>query len=143
MHRNDPRWFAAAPSPINNWRPYMKSGYHGVAAQRDAHPREEQSVESRLAELAERWNPLIGEKARWEMCQDVNSLISDEVHRIQRYLQIRPNDTERVENLSELITRRGVFSAIREKTDFREYVQLYVLKLLRSSRPGRSGKTRL
>lgn len=121
----------------------MKSGYHGVAAQRDAHPREEQSVESRLAELAERWNPLIGEKARWEMCQDVNSLISDEVHRIQRYLQIRPNDTERVENLSELITRRGVFSAIREKTDFREYVQLYVLKLLRSSRPGRSGKTRL
>ena len=73
---------------------------------------QKQSADARLKELAETWNPLVAERARQEYIEDVNSLIRDQVRRIQRSLAIKPADMDRVRSLSTQIAANGVFAEI-------------------------------
>jgi len=100
--------------------------------------RQKQSGDDRLKELAETWNPLVAERARQQYLEDVNSLIKDHVRRIQRSLAIKPVAMDRVRNLSAQIAANGVFAEIRRKNELREYIQLYVVRLLEKARPPRA-----
>ncbi len=87
-------------------------------------------IDVRLKELSDRWNPLYADKPKQNLIEDVNSFVRDEVRRIRRSLLTKPPDLARVKNLSQQISESSVFDEIKRKDEFREYIQLYLIKIL-------------
>ncbi len=90
----------------------------------------DQSVDSRLKQLAVKWNPLFADKAKRNLVEDVNSFVRDQVRILRRSELRKPPDLERVENLSVRIAENEVFEEIKRKDEFREYIKLYLIKVL-------------
>lgn len=90
----------------------------------------EVTIDVRLKELSDRWNPLLVGNAKQNLIEDVNSFIRDQVRQIRRSLLIKPPDLARVKNLSQQISQSSVFEEIKRKDEFREYIQLYLIKIL-------------
>jgi len=90
----------------------------------------EVSLDTRLKELSDRWNPLLVGNAKQNLIEDVNSFVRDQVRQLRRSLLIKPPDLARVKNLSQQISQSSVFEEIKRKDEFREYVQLYLIKTL-------------
>ncbi len=88
------------------------------------------SIDSRLKELAAKWNPLFAEKAKRNLVEDVNSFVRDQVRMLKRSVLKKPPDLERIENLSFQISENEVFEEIKRKDEFREYIKLYLIKVL-------------
>lgn len=118
----------------------MTNANSGRNARSMQHPagREESSGE-RLRKLADKWNPLLAEKARRDFLEDVNSLIRSQARLIRR--TATAVDPARIENLAEQIASNRVFSHITRKRDFRAYVELYLMHTLGGS-VGRTVKRR-
>ena len=87
-------------------------------------------IDARLKELSDKWNPLLVGTAKQNLIEDVNSFIRDQVRQIRRSLLIKAPDLPRVKNLSQQISESGVFKEIKHKDEFREYIQLYLIKVL-------------
>lgn len=96
--------------------------------------REEQSVEHRLQELQEEWNPLIDKTARSNLIEDVNALCRDTLRRMKVMNRKHPPDKPRIEALAERIAENQAFDLIRNRSDFRAYLELYMLSLLEKVR---------
>jgi hypothetical protein len=88
------------------------------------------NIDATLKALAEKWNPLYAEKAKRNLVEDVNSFVRDQVRTLKRSLLRKPPDMERVNNLSQQIAENSVFEQIKRKEEFREYVKLYLIKVL-------------
>ena len=81
-------------------------------------------------ELAAKWNPLLADKAKRNLVEDVNSFVRDQVRVLKRSLLRKPPDLERVENLSMQIATNSIFEEIKRKDEFREYIKIYLIKVL-------------
>jgi hypothetical protein len=90
----------------------------------------EKTIPERLGELALRWNPLYDSQARTELVEDVNSMIRDFLRRLRRGLRIKPPDTERIQSLAEQLSQNKAFDRIKRKDLFRQYIEVYLIKLL-------------
>lgn len=93
---------------------------------------EGRSLPGKLDELVEIWNPLLGDDVRRALVEDVNSMIRDYLRRIRQSLQRVPPNRERVEKMAEMIAGNSAFSQIKERDAFRYYIELYIIKLLKS-----------
>ena len=83
-----------------------------------------------LEELIEEWNPLVDEKAKRNLVEDVNSAVKDFLRKLKRSLLIKPPDEARIKNLSKQIADYEAFKRIKRKDPFRRYIELYMIKLL-------------
>ena len=92
----------------------------------------DKSIDARLKELAEKWNPLVADKAKRNLVEDVNSFVRDQVRTLKRSLLRTPPDLERINNLSLQISENDVFEQIKRKDEFREYIKIYLVKHLGS-----------
>ncbi len=92
------------------------------------------SVEERLQELQEEWNPLLDKTARQHLVEDVNALCRDTLRRMKVTNRKHPPDKARIEALSERIAENEAFDLIRNRTAFRNYLELYMLSLLEKVR---------
>jgi hypothetical protein len=88
------------------------------------------SIDARLKELEGKWNPLFAEKPKRNLVEDVNSFVRDQVRVLRRSVLKKPPDLERVENLALQISENEVFEEIKRKDEFREYIELYLIKVL-------------
>lgn len=92
------------------------------------------SVEERLQELKEEWNPLLDKTARQHLVEDVNALCRDTLRRMKVTNRKHPPDKARIEALSERIAENEAFDVIRNRSAFRNYLELYMLSLLEKIR---------
>ncbi len=88
------------------------------------------TVEAGLENLIDRWNPLIDAVAKRNLVEDVNSFIRDYVRKLKRSFITNPPNRERVENIAESLSNTQAFDAIKEKEALRQYMALYIIKLL-------------
>ena len=88
------------------------------------------TVEAGLENLIDRWNPLIDAVAKRNLVEDVNSFIRDYVRKLKRSFITNPPNKERVENIAESLSHTQAFDAIKEKEALRQYMALYIIKLL-------------
>lgn len=88
------------------------------------------NLEATLEELAEKWNPLFDPEAKENLVSDVNALIRDYVRNVNRGLKLRAPDKARIKNLAEGLSANAAFNEIRRRDLLREYIELYMVKLL-------------
>jgi hypothetical protein len=89
-----------------------------------------ETVEKRLDDLAEQWNPLFDDQAKKNLVEDVNSLVRDHLRKLKRALAAKPPDRERAYNIAEQLADNDAFESIRKKGVFKEYLALYMLNQL-------------
>jgi len=88
------------------------------------------SIDETLRELADRWNPLLDERAKRNLIEDVNSLTRDFLRRMKVGFRMIPPDANRIRDLARRLSQNDAFSEIRRKKDLERYLELYMLKLL-------------
>jgi hypothetical protein len=91
---------------------------------------EDKTLPERLAELAEKWNPLYDPKARTDLVEDVNAMIRDYLRSLRRGFRIRPPDTARLQALAAHVSRNQAFDRIKRKDLFLRYIEVYMIKIL-------------
>jgi hypothetical protein len=90
----------------------------------------EKSLPERLGELAVKWNPLYDSQARTDLVEDVNSMIRDFLRALRRGMRVKPPDAERIQILAEQLSQNRAFDRIKRKDLFRQYIEIYMIKLL-------------
>ncbi len=88
------------------------------------------NIDETLHELADRWNPLLDERAKRNLIEDVNSLTRDFLRRMKVGFRMIPPDANRIRDLARRLSQNDAFSEIRRKKDLERYLELYMLKLL-------------
>lgn len=91
------------------------------------------STEEALAKYLDLWNTTLDKKARENLTEDVNAFIRDYMRGIQRNLPVSSLDRKRVESLAETVTGASSLSRIKDKKALKEYVLVYILKILQTS----------
>ncbi len=93
------------------------------------------TIENTLTELQEEWNPLLDYEARNNLVKDVKNMVRDYMRKILRETAFAVPDPERVENIAELLSRNSAFNVIKKKEKFRQYLSLYIIKVLNDTKP--------
>ncbi|TVQ96216.1 MAG: hypothetical protein EA403_16955 [Spirochaetaceae bacterium] len=88
------------------------------------------SVDAKLEELIERWNPLLDPVAKSNLVEDVNSLVRDFLRRMKVGFRLIPPDRARIQGFAEKLSQSDVFNQIRRKDALKTYLELYMLKIL-------------
>ena len=83
-----------------------------------------------LDELAEKWNPLYEPQARTNLVEDVNSLIRDFIRTKKKLFMKYPPDAKRISALAEDLVHKTSNVGIKKQEPYRQYVELYIIKLL-------------
>ena len=92
------------------------------------------SVETRLAELSEKWNPLYDPKAKADLVEDVNCLVRDYLRSLKRGLLISPPDAARIHNMSALLVQNKALEKIPKKDILEKYLEIYIIHLLQQKK---------
>ena len=92
----------------------------------------EDSEDSRkkLSDLATLWNPLIDEKAKINLIEDVNSLVRDYLRKLKYATKLTAPDFPKLESLAVELSKNEVLSRIRDKDSLKNYIALYMLDIL-------------
>ncbi len=88
------------------------------------------SINRRLEELAEKWNPLFDPVAKKNLVEDVNALIRDFLRSLKRGFKVKPPDAERIRNLAAQLASNKSLEKIKKKEYLKEYIALYMIKYL-------------
>lgn len=96
--------------------------------QRYVHPGS--TPERTLAELADRWNPVLDPVAQQNLVEDINSLTRDFLRRMKVSFRLIPPTRARVEEWADRLCQNDAFSQIRRRDDLKEYLKLYMLTVL-------------
>jgi hypothetical protein len=88
------------------------------------------NVDMTLAELAEKWNPLLDPTAKNNLVEDVNSLVRDFLRRLRGGFRKVPPSRERVQELARQLSQNDSFDKIKRREYLQRYLELYMLKLL-------------
>ncbi len=88
------------------------------------------SINKRLDELAEKWNPLFDPVAKRNLVEDVNALIRDFLRSLKRGFKVKPPDAERIRNLAAQLAANKNLQKIKKKEYLKEYIALYMIKYL-------------
>ena len=103
---------------------------NAIHALQEQYVGENGDVNRTLEELAERWNPLLDPVAKNNLVEDVNSLVRDFLRRMKVGFRLIPPDRARIRNLAEKLAQNDAFDQIRRKDPLKEYLELYMLKVL-------------
>jgi hypothetical protein len=88
-------------------------------------------MEHTLAELIEKWNYMVDKTARKHLTEDINSLIKDFLRSKKRLIvRYKTMDEERISTLADDLLRQMTNLKIKNRDAFRDYIELYMLKLL-------------
>lgn len=90
------------------------------------------SLDEYLQELEGRWNYLLNPQAKADLREDVNSLIRDYLRSVLKTLQPSSLTKERIRGLAATIADRPALLKIKNHAALELYVQLYMLKSLKS-----------
>lgn len=88
------------------------------------------SVDRELDFLEKQWNKLISKDARMNLTEDVNSLIRDYTRKVANTISSQSFSRERIENLANTLVKTPNMQKIKEEKSLKEYVILYMLRLL-------------
>lgn len=88
------------------------------------------SIDTKLEELAEKWNPLFDPAAKADLIQDVNALIRDFLRSIKRTFKVKPPAIEQLRNLASDLAMNKNLKDIKRKESLRMYIELYMVKVL-------------
>jgi len=87
-------------------------------------------IEDSMNELIDKWNPILEEKARKNLVEDVNALVRDFLRSLRRGFAVSPPDLARVRNLAERLAENKAFDRIAKKDYLKKYIELYMVKVL-------------
>ena len=87
-------------------------------------------MESVLADLVEKWNPLLEPSPKQDLVKDVNALVHDFVRPIRRDFIMKPPDLKRVQALAARLSASRSLEKIRKREPLLRYLELYILKAL-------------
>lgn len=88
------------------------------------------NIDRTLEQLIDRWNPILDGAAKENLVEDVNSLARDFLRRMRVTFKLVPPTKERVTEWADRIVINEAFEQIRRKDILKEYLELYILKLL-------------
>jgi hypothetical protein len=88
------------------------------------------SLEEKLADLAEKWNPLYDPFAKQNLVEDVNSLIRDFIRSFKKRFKVAPPDSERIKSLARELTQNKALAKIKRKEYLTLYIELALIKYL-------------
>ncbi len=89
----------------------------------------------RIEELSNQWNPLLDNQARNNLVKDVNNMVRDYMRKILRETAFAVPDAERVNNIADMLSGNRAFSVIKKKDSFKQYIVMYIIKILSETRP--------
>ncbi len=87
-------------------------------------------IDAALAQLIERWNPLLDPTAKQNLVEDVNALVRDFLRRMRVLNRNMPPDKSRLRSLAEQLAKNDAFGEIKRRNELQRYLELYMLKLL-------------
>ena len=90
----------------------------------------ETKVEAALADLAEKWNPLLEPASKESLVRDVNALVQDFVRPIRRDFMAHPPDLARITSLAEELSASRSLAGIRNREPLVQYIRLYMARTL-------------
>jgi len=93
-----------------------------------------EDLDSTLEELIEKWNPLIYAQAKKDLTEDINSLVRDYLRVVIRRNRGRIPDKSRINQLADRLMQQKTLQEIRHQQHLKQYITLYMLKLLDPSR---------
>ncbi len=88
------------------------------------------TLETSMKRLAEKWNPLLDPTAKKNLIEDVNSLVRDYLRRVRSGFRIKAPDAARIRNMARELSEHEALTKIPKTDPLREYIELYMLKLL-------------
>jgi hypothetical protein len=83
-----------------------------------------------LADLAEKWNPLLEPVSKQNLVRDVNALVQDFVRPIRRDFMAQPPDLARITSLAEELSASRSLAGIRNRAPLVLYIRLYMARTL-------------
>lgn len=86
------------------------------------------SVDHRLNELIEEWNPLVAKVPKQNLVEDVNALVRDFLRKMRVTSRLTPPTEDRIQRYAENLAHNEAFKQIRSRDAFREYLELYMLR---------------
>jgi hypothetical protein len=86
------------------------------------------SVDHRLNELIEEWNPLVAKVPKQNLVEDVNALVRDFLRKMRVTSRLVPPTEDRIQRYAENLSQNEAFKQIRRRDAFREYLELYMLR---------------
>lgn len=89
-----------------------------------------EKLDTVLADLVEKWNPLLEPAPKRDLVRDVNALVQDFVRPIRRDFITRPPDLARITSLAEQLSASRSLAKIRNREPLVRYIQLYMLRTL-------------
>ncbi|MBI9109090.1 MAG: hypothetical protein JEZ04_20265 [Spirochaetales bacterium] len=93
------------------------------------------TIDNYLTTLSDEWNPLYDYQARNNLVSDVKNMVRDYVRKILRETSFAVPDSERVENISELLAGNKAFDTIKKRQKFKQFISLYIIKILSETKP--------
>ena len=88
------------------------------------------TMDRKLADLAERWNPLLDPKAKRNLVEDVNSMMRDFIRSLRKSFSVKPPDAERIRNLAMELSKNKNLVNIKKRDFLRQYIEIYMIKCL-------------
>jgi hypothetical protein len=88
------------------------------------------TIDSTLAELAEKWNPLYAADQKRNLVEDVNALVRDFLRPIRRSFLVRPPDLKRIHALAEQLSGSKSLVQIKKRDLLMRYIELYMIRCL-------------
>ena len=90
------------------------------------------SIDRELESYVHEWNQLIDKTARDNLVEDVNSLIRDYMRKVLRTLKSDGFTVDRIQNLADTLVKTPSMQKIKNHDALFMYVQLYMIKLVKS-----------
>ena len=87
-------------------------------------------IQKEMAALISLWNPLLDPQSKQNLVEDVNSLVRDFLRAKKYRTRLKAPTIGQVDQLAKELSDSRNLEAIRDKTHLREYITLYMLKVL-------------
>lgn len=92
------------------------------------------TLDRELDYLVKEWNTMLSKDAYNNLTDDVNALIRDYTRRVVRTLSAATFTKDRIENLANTLVRTPNMQKIKNEKALKEYVTLYILRLVSNSK---------
>jgi hypothetical protein len=89
-----------------------------------------EDIQKELTALISLWNPLLDPKSKQNLVEDVNSLVRDFLRQRKYKARLRAPSPDQLEKLAKELSESKTLGAIRDKGHLREYITLYMLRVL-------------
>ncbi|MDR1931749.1 MAG: hypothetical protein LBQ57_02890 [Spirochaetales bacterium] len=89
-----------------------------------------EDIPKEMAALISLWNPLLDSQAKQNLIEDVNSLVRDFLRQKKYRSRLYAPSIAQVDQLAKELSDSKNLEAIRDKSHLRDYITLYMLKLL-------------